>query len=60
MTDFYTGSPVDPNELWFRDEFIDRLWEVLRGEHVVLAAPRRTGKTSVMDHPYADGKISGI
>ena len=50
MTDFYTGSPVDPDELWFRDEFIDRLWEVLRGEHVVLSAPRRTGKTSVMDH----------
>ncbi len=50
MTDFYTGSPMEPEDLWFRDEFIDRLWEILRGEHVLLSAPRRTGKTSVMDH----------
>jgi len=50
MTDFYTGSPMDPDDLWFRDDFISRLWEILRGEHVLLTAPRRTGKTSVMDH----------
>ena len=50
MSDFYTGSPLDPEDLWFRDEFIELLWEVLRTEHVLLTAPRRTGKTSVMDH----------
>ncbi|WP_347989718.1 hypothetical protein [Methylomonas sp. AM2-LC] len=50
MSDFYTGSPLEPEDLWFRDDFIDLLWETLRTEHVLLTAPRRTGKTSVMDH----------
>lgn len=48
--DFYTGSIVPPEDLWFRDEFISELWEKLKNEHVLLSAPRRTGKTSVMNH----------
>ncbi|MFM7166262.1 MAG: hypothetical protein ACKO3T_13560 [Planctomycetaceae bacterium] len=50
MTDFYSGSPLDPDDLWFRDDFIDQLWDILQTENVILSAPRRTGKTSVMDH----------
>jgi uncharacterized protein len=50
MPDFSIGSPLDPEDLLFRDDFIDLLWEILRTEHVLLTAPRRTGKTSVMDH----------
>lgn len=50
--DFYTGSPVSPADLWFRDPFIDQLWEKLRTEHVLLTAPRRTGKTSIMIHLF--------
>ena len=53
MSDFYTGSPLDPDDLNFRDEFIEQLWEILKSEHVLLTAPRRTGKTSVMDHMAA-------
>lgn len=53
MSDFYTGSPLDPDDLWFRDDFIHWMWELLRSEHVLLTAPRRTGKTSVMDHMAA-------
>jgi predicted lipid carrier protein YhbT len=34
----------------FRDAFLAELWEALRTRHVLLTAPRRTGKTSVMDH----------
>lgn len=56
MSDFYTGSPLDPEDLWFRDDFIDLIWEILRTEHVLLTAPRRTGKTSVMDHLAAKPK----
>ena len=56
MLDFYTGSPLDPDDLWFRDEFIDQLWEILKSEHALLTAPRRTGKTSVMDHMAARPK----
>ena len=48
--DFYTAAPVDPVDLRFREGFLAELWETLRTGHVVLTAPRRTGKTSVMDH----------
>jgi len=48
--DFYTGSLVPPEDLWFRQPFIDQLWEKIRNEHVLLTAPRRTGKSSVMNH----------
>lgn len=48
--EFYTGAPVDSADLRFRDTFLAELWEALRTQHVLLTAPRRTGKTSVMDH----------
>ena len=48
--EFYTGPPVDSSDLRFRDAFLAELWEALRTRHVLLTAPRRTGKTSVMDH----------
>ncbi|MCY4454333.1 MAG: AAA family ATPase [Immundisolibacterales bacterium] len=48
--EFYTGAPVDPVDLRFRGAFVANLWRTLRSGHVVLAAPRRTGKTSVMDY----------
>lgn len=50
--DFYTGAPLDSSDLRYRDEFIDELWEALQSQHVLLTAPRRTGKTSIMDHLY--------
>ncbi len=48
--EFYTGAPVDPVDLRFREAFLAELWRTLRTGHVVLTGPRRTGKTSVMDH----------
>ena len=48
--EFYTGAPVDPIDLRFRDGFLAELWEALGTKHLVLTAARRTGKTSVMDH----------
>ena len=48
--EFYTGAPVDPVDLRFRGAFLADLWRTLRTGHVVLTAPRRTGKTSVMDY----------
>ena len=48
--EFYTGAPVDPVDLRFRGAFLEQLWQTLSTGHVVLTAPRRTGKTSVMDH----------
>ena len=50
VPEFYTGAPVDPVDLRFRGDFIAELRQTLRTGHVVLTAPRRTGKTSVMDY----------
>ena len=48
--EFCTGAPVDPGDLRFRGAFVAELWQTLRTAHLVLTAPRRTGKTSVMDY----------
>lgn len=48
--DFYTGPPVDATDLRYREEFLVDLWAELQNQHVLLTAPRRTGKTSVMDY----------
>ena len=48
--EFYTGAPVDPIDLRFRDGFLAELWEALGTKQLVLTAARRTGKTSIMDH----------
>ena len=48
--EFYTGAPVDPMDLRFREAFLAELWQTLSTGHVVLTVPRRTGKTSVMDY----------
>lgn len=50
IPDFYTGAALEPVDLPFRDAFIAELWEQLRIQHIVLSAPRRTGKTSVLEH----------
>lgn len=53
IPEFYTGSPIDAEDLWFRGEFLSELWDTLETKHCLLTAPRRTGKTSVMDHLQA-------
>ena len=50
VPEFYIGSPVESADLRFRGEFVAELWQALRTGHIVLTAPRRTGKTSVMDY----------
>ena len=50
IPEFYTGAPVDSVDLRFREAFLADLWGALRTGHSVLTAPRRTGKTSVMDY----------
>lgn len=55
------GPPVRDEDLFGRREFIDLLWDKLQTTNILLAAPRRFGKTSVMyyllDHPRTDCKI---
>ena len=55
------GPPVRGNDCYGRDAFVDLLWQKLSFGHVLLAAPRRFGKTSVMyrliDAPRFDYKL---
>lgn len=47
--DNYTGGPVVGDNLYGREDELKRLWEKIeRGEHVLMLAPRRVGKTSLM------------
>lgn len=48
--DFYVGSVIPAEDLRFRDAFIKDLWGAICTHHVLLKAPRRCGKTSVMEH----------
>ena len=44
-----TGQPVVGDDLYGRGYELETLWERLEsGEHVLLLAPRRVGKTSLM------------
>ena len=48
MVSNLVGPPVRLDDFYGRDAFIDLVWEKLALGNVVLAAPRRFGKTSVM------------
>jgi hypothetical protein len=48
VSDFIVGSPARDEDFWFRTDFIEELWAALEKHNVLLLAPRRTGKTSVM------------
>ena len=49
------GPPARGDDFFDREEFVRLLWERLEAGNILLAAPRRFGKTSVMyrllDHP---------
>lgn len=55
------GAPVRGTDFYGRDALIDLIWHKLRSGNILLAAPRRFGKTSVMyrliDEPRYDFKI---
>jgi hypothetical protein len=42
------GSPVRGENCYGRDALVELIWDKLSGGNVLLAAPRRFGKTSVM------------
>jgi hypothetical protein len=48
MPDFVVGGPVTDDDFLYREEFVDDLWDDLTKNNILLIAPRRTGKTSVM------------
>ncbi len=58
MADFIVGSVAREGDFLFRKELIENLWDSLDKHNVLLLAPRRIGKTSVMyrllDYPKKD------
>src|ERR1044072_5197132 len=42
------GPPVRGTDFYGRDKLVDLIWEKVAGQSVLLVAPRRFGKTSVM------------
>ncbi len=55
------GPPVTGKDFFGRERFVDLVWEKLLHGNILLAAPRRFGKTSVMyrlmDEPRFESKI---
>jgi hypothetical protein len=48
MINNLVGPPVRLDDFYGRDSFVELVWEKLAAGNVLLAAPRRFGKTSVM------------
>lgn len=48
------GGQIDPSEVIGRDELIQRLWEILDRQSLILSAERRIGKTSVIKKMLAE------
>jgi hypothetical protein len=61
MVKSIVGAPARGDDFYGRDRFVDLIWRELGKGSVLLAAPRRFGKTSVMyrlmDQPRQDYKI---
>ncbi|MCZ6635303.1 MAG: ATP-binding protein, partial [bacterium] len=49
------GGQLDPSEVLGRDDFIRRLWRILKRQSLVLSAERRMGKTSVIKKMVDEG-----
>jgi DNA polymerase III delta prime subunit len=44
-----TGNPVSGKDFYKRDHLIEQAWDLIEsGSHILIAAPRRVGKTSLM------------
>jgi len=48
MLHLTVGSPVKGEDYYGRDELIELIWKRLEKNNLLLAAPRRFGKTSIM------------
>lgn len=55
------GAPVRGTDFYGRDALVELVWNKLKTGNILLAAPRRFGKTSVMyrliDEPRFDFKV---
>jgi len=54
------GAPVRGSDFFDRSREQQELWDYLHRDHVLLLAPRRVGKTSLMQRLAAEGPTKGI
>ena len=52
------GNVVRNDDFFDREQLLDDLWAILETDSVLLAAPRRVGKTSIM-HKLIDSPVPG-
>lgn len=61
MVNNRVGAPVRGTDFYGRAPLVELIWQKLRNGNILLAAPRRFGKTSVMyrliDEPHFDFKV---
>ena len=61
MVHLTVGSPVQGKDFYGRDELIKLIWDKLERNNLLLAAPRRFGKTSIMlnlrDNPRRNWRV---
>lgn len=61
MVHLTVGSPVKGEDFYGRDELIELIWKRLEKNDLLLAAPRRFGKTSIMlnlrDNPRRNWRV---
>ena len=52
-----TGNPVRGKEFFVREGLIEKAWDYIEsGNHILIAAPRRVGKTSLMYYLFDNPK----
>ncbi|MEZ5008894.1 MAG: hypothetical protein R2753_12145 [Chitinophagales bacterium] len=45
------GQPVEKEDYYHREDIVDEITELLKGgDNILIASPRRTGKTSILKH----------
>lgn len=49
---FIIGNIAKGGDFWNRKEEIDTIWKTLEKDHVLLKAPRRFGKSSIMNNLF--------
>jgi AAA+ ATPase superfamily predicted ATPase len=54
------GSPVEGNDFYDRKREVAALWRRLETDHILLLAPRRVGKSSVIRHLHATAATRGM
>ena len=52
----HTGGVLDPQQVIGREEVIEKYWEILQGQGIVLYAERRFGKSAVLTKMRAEDR----